>query len=949
MEIAPVPENEQERLEELLGYKILDTPQEKTFDDLTRLAAYICGTPISLITLLDSDRQWFKSKQGLEMPETPRDIAFCSHAITEPDQILVVNDATQDPRFVNNPLVTSDTNIRFYAGVPLVTPNNHALGTLCVLDTQPRQLSQEQLDALQILADHAIHYFELRRNLESLTLVQTKKRQTFKQRRGFFKKIVVGLGLASAMLLAMGAITYRSTLESIQTEQMVRHTFVVLNDIEELFAHLQEAETTERGYVITGEQQYLEDYAQATRNIDSLLDELQTLTVDNISQQERLNKLEPLIERKIAFMESVIELRRNQGFEAASSAITTNENETLTNNIQVLVEAMRTEENLLLKARSTASQRSARNTLISLAIAVVITVIILIVVYYLIAREIREREVTQDALTQERNFISAVVETTAALVAVIDPQGNIVRFNRACSELTGYSFLEVRDRLFWDLLLPPEDREKVRASFNRIQRGNFPENVQNRWLTREGKRRLIAWTNTALLSQEGDVEFIIKTGVDITERKRREKHLKAEQAATQVLATATTIEEAMPKLLGAIAQSLEWERGELWTPKEPDQGLRCTQIWQRTGTTEEMVLAELTAVTKQGVIASEYGVWGQVWQNRQSVWVEDLVQAENCTEPELLAQVGLHAAFSIPLVVGEELLGMMVFYKDEVQERDSDLLRVMEAVGNQIGQFIKRKQAEAEVQKQVEILQNELKQAAAYVHSLLPDPLNQRVQIEQKFVPSLQLGGDVFDYFWLDSEHLVIYLLDVAGHGVKPALLSVSVLNILRSQSLAHTDFSQPHEVLEGLNRVFQMSESGDDYFTIWYGVYNSVTNELVYAAAGHPPAILLSQNLESDDLTVQQLQQKNLPIGMFPDWDYEEATAQVPDQSMLYIFSDGVYEIPLANGEIMGVDAFIDLLVNGQKLDQDDLDSIYQQIQKINQNDTLDDDFSLLKIAIKE
>lgn len=163
----PLPPNEVARLEALRSYKILDTKPEERFDELTRLAALICGTPISLVSLLDADRQWFKSRFGLDVQETPRAQAFCTHAIMQPD-LFVVPDATKDERFANNPLVTGELNVRFYAGEPLATRDGHVLGTLCVIDHVPHTLTDSQKEALKIVGKLVIANFELRRDLQQL-------------------------------------------------------------------------------------------------------------------------------------------------------------------------------------------------------------------------------------------------------------------------------------------------------------------------------------------------------------------------------------------------------------------------------------------------------------------------------------------------------------------------------------------------------------------------------------------------------------------------------------------------------------------------------------------------------------------------------------------------------------------------------------------------------------
>ncbi len=173
-----IPPNEAERLAALEEYQILDTGIEQSYDDITALAAHICQVPIAMVSLLDSHRQWFKSKVGMRQEETPRDIAFCAHAILEHEP-MIVRDATKDRRFAGNPLVEGEPHIRFYAGFPLVNPEGLALGTLCAVDRKPHRLSSEQQEAMLVLARQVMVLMEFRRvskhlaaSLEHVKLLQ---------------------------------------------------------------------------------------------------------------------------------------------------------------------------------------------------------------------------------------------------------------------------------------------------------------------------------------------------------------------------------------------------------------------------------------------------------------------------------------------------------------------------------------------------------------------------------------------------------------------------------------------------------------------------------------------------------------------------------------------------------------------------------------------------------
>jgi PAS domain S-box-containing protein len=178
---AALPDNELQRLAHLRTLSIMDTGREQSFDDIAHLAMTLCETPIAVVSLIDRDRQWFKSCFGIDASETPRDIAFCAHAILQPADLLIVEDATRDFRFSDNPLVTGADHIRFYAGAPLVTDNGYALGTLCLIDRVPRQLSAHQIDTLKVLAQQVVHLLRLHEVNQALQLSQQKLLALYKQ------------------------------------------------------------------------------------------------------------------------------------------------------------------------------------------------------------------------------------------------------------------------------------------------------------------------------------------------------------------------------------------------------------------------------------------------------------------------------------------------------------------------------------------------------------------------------------------------------------------------------------------------------------------------------------------------------------------------------------------------------------------------------------------------
>ena len=247
------------------------------------------------------------------------------------------------------------------------------------------------------------------------------------------------------------------------------------------------------------------------------------------------------------------------------------------------------------------------------------------------------------------------------------------------------------------------------------------------------------------------------------------------------------------------------------------------------------------------------------------------------------------------------------------------------------------------LQQSQSALKKELDEAENYVISLLPERLNdENISSDWIFKSSTALGGDCFGYSRLDENHYAIYLLDVCGHGVGAALISVSAMNVLRSQSLAGVDFFKPAEVLAGLNSAFDMDKQNGMYFTLWYGIYNASTRTLEYSSGGHPPAIIISNN------KVQKLTTNGFIIGGMQNSTFKSATVEVEKNAKFYVFSDGVYEVTKGSGEVMSLDEFVDELSTESRNGMSKVESMMAFAQDVQGTTNLEDDFSLCEIIFK-
>lgn len=262
--------------------------------------------------------------------------------------------------------------------------------------------------------------------------------------------------------------------------------------------------------------------------------------------------------------------------------------------------------------------------------------------------------------------------------------------------------------------------------------------------------------------------------------------------------------------------------------------------------------------------------------------------------------------------------------------------------------LLERNEAYEKLEESQRALNAELAEAAEYVRSMLPDPLDGAVDVSWRFIPSAHLGGDVFGYHWIDDDNFSFYLLDVCGHGVGAALLSVSVINVLRLQTLPNADFLQPASVLVALNELFPMEKHNNMFFSIWYGVYNKRDRTITYGSGGHPPAILIT-GPDLEHARCMQLGTPSLVIGAMHDSTYVSECCQVDAFNKLFLFSDGVFEIKKLDGTDFTYQKFVDYLFQftgqtGQS--DDDLDHILRFCRSLQGKEIFDDDFSLVKIV---
>ncbi len=576
---APIPDHENRRLAELRQFQILDTPPEEAFDDLVRLAAHICGTPIALVSLVDSDRQWFKAKTGIEATETPRDVAFCAHAIHQPD-VMVVPDARKDARFADNPLVTAGPKVRFYAGTPLITGAGNALGTLCVVDRKPRKLSADQLEALRALGRQAVAQLELRRSMLSLK---------------------------------------RSAKE-------LEHYFTLSLDM----------------HCIVGFDGYF-------KRLNPAWEKTLGFTADELRAEPYLYFIHP--DDRQATVEEAAKI--------ASGGTTV----TFENRYRCKDGSYRT---LIWAAAPLPGQQ----------------------VIYCTAHDVTERRLIVEKLRHSEESYRDLVENSSDLMGTHDLDGVILSANQAFLRAFGYqSVEEVLGRNMIDILVP-EVQGIFPQYLAQIAQDGRAQGIM-RVVTRDGQERLLEYDNT--LRREGLAKPIVRAkSRDVTESKRAERRQALQFDVTRVLAESSTLADAVPRLLQALCQHLEGRISLLWHLDLDAHVLRCAEIWQAPSFDGGRFVEQSREIS----FTPGIGLPGRVWQSGKAAWIENAVVDKNFPRAAAAREAGLRGGFAFPFLWKGGALGVIECFGRKIMKPDQDLLMILEAIGNQVGQFIERRRVE---------------------------------------------------------------------------------------------------------------------------------------------------------------------------------------------------------------------------------------------------------------
>jgi len=557
------------------------------------------------------------------------------------------------------------------------------------------------------------------------------------------------------------------------------------------------------------------------------------------------------------------------------------------------------------------------------------------------------QQITGERLTDLESselLLRVIADNVADLIAVVDSTGKRIWNNAAYAFRLGYQPEDLRgsDSM---VEIHPDDIGLVRDTLVQSVQEGRGRRIEYRMRRKDGAWICLESEGRVVHNWSGRETCLVVVSRDITERKEEEQkkeersrmRVKRATALSDLIATPDVqhgeLDRCFATAVRIVVELSEFSRASIWTMDEKEEVLTFRQ---RSGAQPDVVPSPLSKAEHPDVF--------DLMETQRVIASRSLADDSRLSSiaPRYLAD-GTTGMLIIPLQRGCSILGALVCERSgELRNWDYEEATFATHCGNAVVLAIdarERLDTYQRLQESQRQLSTELREAAMYVQSLLPAPLQGEVQTDWRFIPSEALGGDAFGHFWLDEDHLAIYLLDVVGHGVRAALVSAAAMNNMR-WAIAASELLDPVKVLTELNKMFQMDEQDGMYFTLWYGIYTKSDRQLRYASAGHPPALLFPPACA----TPVELQTPGLMIGAMPDAEYQAATCKIEPGSTLYVISDGVYEIELTSGETGCVN---DLIRNISACENGNLDQLVAMARAMQcaGRERFDDDVSILRL----
>ncbi len=426
------------------------------------------------------------------------------------------------------------------------------------------------------------------------------------------RNTLLGFTAATAVLVVGSAVFYQSLRAQQRSEMWVRHTGEVLSQLTQIEAKLATLKAQHRGYLLTGNATYLELYQVARTELRLAVDELRRLVQDNPQQLTRWERLNTLLTNRLLYLDQNIRIYQQQGQKASIKALDSQVNRGLSYDLRNQLDLMEQTERFLLREQLEEVTRFSQQAQRIFILGLGNNILILLATALVVVRQIQARQIAQQTASQETSFTEAIFQTTQALILALDGDGRIVRWNRFCETLSGYTLAAINEQPFWEILVPVEEQAHLRECFTRILQGTAIGVQEHHWLTRTGERRLIRWVSTLLTDHQQETEYVIATGIDVTEEREARAALSASEARYRDLfENAHDLIQSVDMQGRFLYVNRAWQRAlgyqeeqvkslTLWDVIHPDSLEQCQQKFQTLITTGSLPFVEVKFRTRDG-------------------------------------------------------------------------------------------------------------------------------------------------------------------------------------------------------------------------------------------------------------------------------------------------------------------------------------------------------------